>query len=519
MDLGPQNQADPGVDGLGRRLLVVTKGPQANARGPGVALVVVKVADEGKVRTAALGCGNVGHQQVHHAAPLCLGRPDRVAQRNFSHGAYPVAIVEMVVVHLLDAEILLRVARHGAQCLVVVEIGFGVVAGKPLLYATFEQIEQFVAALQVALLLHHIHQFGDALQPFALPVGAGADFEHHAPGAALVVLDQLAQLSAARVVAHAGPKGHKAVVGLRGLEPAARKQANFSAQGIKARPELRLDRRVFEPLVWVQAQQGVCLRAFHYAGAGLKGVGDLAAGLVKLPVHPRVLQKGVGVLGEQGQGLRAGVGQGGGGEIGLSFGQASDPLGAANGLPAHAGRAKQGIGLAFDVQGKHAGVCAVAACRGRRQLQAKVAPRQLEVGVGAAMGYGGRHLVGSLAPGDVDVPVAGLCQLGLARSEGGGRNQQRVGMGVVDFHVPPLGGHHHFAGQGELQAGVGGLHGERVGEQDLGLGAKHQGRVPLVGGRGLLQHGGGAKRRCGHRLVTPLGGKHIGASTELDRLR
>ena len=143
----------------------------------------------------------------------------------------------------------------------------------------------------------------------------------------------------------------------------------------------------------------------------------------------------------------------------------------------------------------------------------------MKVGVRAAVGHRSSHLVGSLAPGDVDVPVADLCQLGLARSEGGGRNQQRVGMGIVDFDVTPLGGHHHFAGQGKLQAGAGGLYGERMGKQYLGLGAKYQGRIPLVGGRGLFQHGGGAKWRSGHGLIAPLGREDVGAGTELDRLR
>ena len=105
-----------------------------------MAFIGVKVAQKRKVGSPPFGGGNVGDQQVHHAAPLGLGRPGGVAQGDVGHGADPVAVMKVVVVHLLDAEILFRVSQHGTQPLVEGEIGLAVVTRKPGFNAGFEQL-------------------------------------------------------------------------------------------------------------------------------------------------------------------------------------------------------------------------------------------------------------------------------------------------------------------------------------------------------------------------------------------
>ena len=129
--------------------------------GPGVAFVGVVVAQVGEVGAAALGGGDVADQQFDHGAPLVLGGPGRVAQRDLGRGADPVAVVEVVVVHLLDREELVRVGRPpcpaacraGSSCLAL--------AAEPELHALLGQRQQLVARLVVALLLgyrRHLRQ-------------------------------------------------------------------------------------------------------------------------------------------------------------------------------------------------------------------------------------------------------------------------------------------------------------------------------------------------------------------------
>ena len=57
------------------------------------------------------------------------------------------------------------------------------------------------------------------------------------------------------------------------------------------------------PLVRVQAQQRAVVLALHGTGDRLEGGLNPAGSCVKLPGHTGVLHKGVGMAGEQGQGL------------------------------------------------------------------------------------------------------------------------------------------------------------------------------------------------------------------------
>ena len=177
-DFAPQDQAGPGVDGLAGRLLVVAEvavlARAADAHGPGVALVGVVVAQVREVGTAALGVGDVADQQLDHRAPFVPGGPGRVAQRNLGGGADPVAVVEVVVVHLLDREELVRIRRHRAQLFVQHEVAGLAVAAEPELHALLGQGQQLVTLAELALLLGHGRHLRQPGQAQARPVDADA---------------------------------------------------------------------------------------------------------------------------------------------------------------------------------------------------------------------------------------------------------------------------------------------------------------------------------------------------------
>ena len=450
--LGPQNDAGPGVDGLGRRLLVVTHLAHADARGPGVALIRIKVAQKWKVGRTALRVGNVIQQQLDHAAPALVGGPGRVAQGDLGGSAYPVAIGEVVVVELFYGEELFRVASHRALPLVQVEIG-AAFACKPLLGTPFHQGQQLVTRLQVALLFHHIHQLQNALQALALPVGALAFFEHHAARIAHIGLHHIAQLTAARPFGHARPIGHKAVVVCRRLELPGLQQMDGAADGVIGSAQFSCHRCVAKPLVRIQAQQRAVVSTFHGLGRRAEGGVDPAGLAVKGPLHAGVLHKRIGVAPEQGQRFWFAIGHGSGTDIALARGQVGNPLGVGHLLPAGTAGRKQGIVFAAQRQCQHLEIGASHHALGcLRQAQAQIAPAQGDLGIGHAMRHGNLHVIRAAAHRDAHRPIPGPGQLGRPGAKGHGRQQQGRAVRVLDHGIEALGRHHFFAWQGKLQS-------------------------------------------------------------------
>ena len=143
--LAPQDQPGPGIDGFRGRFLVVAIGRVGIPRGPRMALIGVEVAHKREIAAAALRRGDVGRQQVDHATPVVRCGPGRVAQGQLGCGMDPVAIVEVMVVHVRDTAVLVRIADHGAQSLVLDEVAAGIVATKPGL-ETLTQGGQFLVA-------------------------------------------------------------------------------------------------------------------------------------------------------------------------------------------------------------------------------------------------------------------------------------------------------------------------------------------------------------------------------------
>ena len=479
-----------------------------------MALIRVKVAQKRKLGACTFSGGNVGDQHVNHAAPLLFGRPGRVAQGDFGGSANPVAVGEMVVVELLYGKKFFGVSGHGALVFVQVEVGVAF-ALEPLLGAALDHRQQAVAAFQVALLFHHVHEFEDALQALALPVGAFAFFKHHAPGVALVGLEHIAQIGAARAFGHAGPKGHKALVRGGGGELRCRQELDLAANGVVGRAQARLHRSVVKPLVRIQAQQRAVVRPLHGFGAGAKGGLHLAACFVVGPVHPSALDKCIGMAAKLRHGVCLVVGQGGGGYIALACGQTPDPFGGGHLFPASARGAKQRIGLAAHAQGQGAGVAAVVKALARAgQAQAHIAPADLKVSKGAAVGNGSHHVVGAARHGNINRPVAHLGKLGLPDLKRHGRYQQRLAVRVLDDRVAPLGGHHLFAGVDKFQPLRGGAHGDGLHKQGLGLGVVQHGGIPLGRLRRRGQQRVGAQRGLRDRAVAAFGRQEVAAGAE-----
>ena len=189
-----------------------------------MALIGVEIADVGKLAAAPFCVGNVGHQQLDHASPFVVSRPGGVAQRDFCGGTNPVAVVEMVVVHLLYREELVGIGRHGAQCLVVEEVVAAALATEPEFHAFARQGQQLVTCLQIALLLRDRHELRDAGQAFALPIHAGAPVVGVLPGRkqvaapAHVALELVIEVGQARALRDLGPIGYKTRVTAFGLE-------------------------------------------------------------------------------------------------------------------------------------------------------------------------------------------------------------------------------------------------------------------------------------------------------------
>jgi len=86
-----------------------------------------------------------------------------------------------MVVHLLDAEVLLGVSQQGARGAVQVEVGLAAFAREPRFDARLQELEQLCRALRIALRFHDIQQLGDPLQALSLPVRPVANLQHHPP--------------------------------------------------------------------------------------------------------------------------------------------------------------------------------------------------------------------------------------------------------------------------------------------------------------------------------------------------
>ena len=157
-----------------------------------------------------------------------------------------------MVVELLDSKEFFGVRGYGALTLVQMKIGVAL-ARKPLLGPALNKREQAVAPLQVALLFDHIHDFEDALQALALPVGAFAFFQHHAPGIALVGFHHVAQLAAARSFGHCWPKRYEAVIDRAGFERIGGDELDRAAYGVVGGDRQRSDRSIVVPVVRIQA--------------------------------------------------------------------------------------------------------------------------------------------------------------------------------------------------------------------------------------------------------------------------
>ena len=299
-----------------------------------------------------------------------------------------------------------------------------------------------------------------------------------------------------------------------------RQQSDLAANAVVGRAQFGSDRCIVVPLVRVQPQQRPVVGALHHAGLGREGGLDLAGGGVKAPVDAGVLQEGVSVAGQQLQARQTVIRQRRRRQVALARGEAPDPFGGRDLLPAHPGGAEQGIRLAPDTQGEHARIGVIGeSLAGRRQLDADVAARQRDVGIRAAVGRGHPHLVGATVHRNVNRPVRCPGQLGRPGLEGHRRDHQRVFVRVVDLGFTKLGGHDLLDRQGQLQPGRRGLDRQRVGEQRLGLGVEDQRRIPLVGGCGELEHGLGAHRRGWWRLVAALGCQKNRCSAQLFGLR
>ena len=85
-------------------------------------LVGIEVAQEREVLAAALVSGDVRDELLDHASPLGIGDPVGVTQCNVRGAHDPVAIVEVVVVHVRNAAELLRIADQRSGLRVVREV-------------------------------------------------------------------------------------------------------------------------------------------------------------------------------------------------------------------------------------------------------------------------------------------------------------------------------------------------------------------------------------------------------------
>ena len=74
-------------------------------------------------------------------------------------------------------------------------------------------VDPALGGIGIALLLGHIHDFADALQAFALPIGAIANLQHVSTSVAHIGFQHIFQLIAAWVVFHAWPVWNKPPVG------------------------------------------------------------------------------------------------------------------------------------------------------------------------------------------------------------------------------------------------------------------------------------------------------------------
>ena len=185
--------------------------------------------------------------------------------------------MKMVVVHLFDRKVFFRVSQNRAQRLVQMKVGFSVLAGKPLFNALLEQGLKLLRGLCITLLLGNVQNFADALQSFALPIGAIANLEHVATGVAQIGVEQAHQRGLARVVLDARPIGHKAVVLVFRRKLVACQEADGPANGVVCGAELALNTWVLMPMVWVKPQQRPRLLPFHELGGGRKFGFDQAA--------------------------------------------------------------------------------------------------------------------------------------------------------------------------------------------------------------------------------------------------
>ena len=138
-----------------------------------MAFIGVEVAQEREVLTATLGGSDVRDNLAHHAAPLCVARPLGVTQGHVCRRHHPVAVVEVVVVHVQNAFIFLRQAGEGSRACVMEEIRVAA-AIEPTLQARLQRREQLVPRLQFSLCLRNAEQLRSGAEAFAYPVSAAA---------------------------------------------------------------------------------------------------------------------------------------------------------------------------------------------------------------------------------------------------------------------------------------------------------------------------------------------------------
>ena len=329
--------------------------------------VRVEVAQERELRVLPIRIGDVADQQFHHAAPLGVGGPGRIAAGDFRRRPEEIAVVEVVVVQFHVGAVGGRVADQRAPAVVVIKqaavlrLAVRRRRREPLLQPLPQPLVQRLGGVVLSVLLRDGDERGDLSHPFAVRIGVG-DPRRLRVHFFLQVGGDLVLVRPADVRQRRQDAGETH----RRAERRSLGQLHLAAHRRVLANEMQV--AGVAPLVRVEREQ----RAVHVAFLRRRAEGERRrhrAGLRLVgPLHPRVGDVRVSVSLEEGERLRGLVGQQRQREIVFGVGMVRQHLAREAG-PGGAGRPEQAVRLAVDRNAERRG------CSRRRTRRAAPAGR------------------------------------------------------------------------------------------------------------------------------------------------